>query len=204
MKEYEKLQKICNKLIENGWEIKSTEGNSCVAKKSFAEIEVYFEECMCHGGRISICEIGHNRGWVRIEHEEYDESLGIVDSETELLWEIENELIDTINKFYSHMTWCLCEIGEYEDKKEIKMYFRDEQQVLNRLLRGNKTNEDIYSLKNFVVDYPNEKCHLKITRIYKKAEFSWEQGRVWFELEKTDDNWKTSRKFEAYVSRFNK
>lgn len=211
MNNYDKLQLICKKFIENGWEVLSTERTSCKVKKAFAILNVYFEECTCHGGRISISEEGHTESYYRIEHECYDESKGIVDSETELLWEIENELMEVVNKNFSHLTYKVCFINEYGQKDgkddERVRYVKDAETALNCLISGGRKSYpdgDLYTLTELVVQCPNPVCRYKYKRIYKEVKYSWDRNKTWFEIQYTDNDGKTWRTYEAYVSVFEK
>lgn len=198
---------IANKLIKNEWKINSIEGVCVKAHKNYATIEVSFEMCSCHGGRLTICELNHTNNYHRIEHETYDEDLGIVDPESELLWEIENEMIETINKFYSKMVYEVVKIGEYDVEKESRDYFDDIDKAFNWLLKGLSSqfpNENVFSFSEGVANYPNPTCHLKIKRIFPNEEHSWDKNKYWFEFEDTMNDWKTSRKYKGYLAIFDK
>lgn len=209
MNNKEKLNLIIEKLESDGWEAQTADYHNNLAsfKKGFMTIEVSFEECMCHGGRITICEQGHNNDYYRIEHECYDESLGIVDSETELLWEIENELLPKIKEF-DHYTYKTCIINKYGQKNG-----RDDEQVTY-----SKSLDDAFAIieysflegkdpLTFTEDeftHPNPVCHFRIKRIYKESKFSWDNNKIWFHCEDTMDDWKTKKEYDAYITYFEK
>lgn len=100
--------KICNKLEEEGIDVISFDGCHINARYGEIDIVISFEMCLCHGGRLSISS-PHCNFYYRIEHEEYDETKGIVDEKSELLYEIENEMIPVIkgirNYVYAKESW---------------------------------------------------------------------------------------------------
>ena len=113
----DKQTKIMKKLTENGWTVLSCSfAGRCevVAKKRWEEISITTEECTCHGGRMWI-NGNHSTNHFEISHPEYDESLGIVDSSTELDWIIENEMMEYVNKL-STFVYKLVKINEYGQK----------------------------------------------------------------------------------------
>lgn len=202
----EKLLKIVDKLEAEQWETVSCEFNHNLAffKKGYMTIQISFEECMCHGGRITICEKDHNGSYFRIEHETYDSEKGITDSETELLWEIENELIDVIKQF-DHYTYKSCIINEYGQKNgrddEVIRYHKNLDDAFYRL---SKMNADPLTFTEAIHDYPSPVCHLKVKRISKDSSYSWDKNKIWFALEYTSDDWKTKQCYEGYISFFEK
>lgn len=206
MNNRDKINKIINVLESAGWEV--TECNfqhrSADFRKGYMEIQVSFEECYCHGGRISVAEKGHNNQCFRIEHECYDPEKGIVDGETELLWEIDNELLDVVRQF-DHYTYKACVINQYGQKNGrddvVNTYHKSLDDAFYAI---SATVADPLTFEKGVHDYPNPKCHLRVTRIHKQEEHSWERNRIWFALEYTTDDWETSSKYEAYLSIFDK
>lgn len=198
---------IANKLIENGWVVSGIEGTNVFATKNYATIQVSFEMCSCHGGRLTICEKGHNYKYHRIEHEFYDEDLGITDPESELLWEIENEMMDVVNNFYSKMVYKVVIIGEYTEKEEKTNYFDNIDRAFDFLMCNNSEqfpNENVFSFVEGTVHYPNPVCHVRIKRIYPEEKYSWDKNKYWFEYESTRDDWKTSKTYRGYLSIFDK
>lgn len=114
MNNIEKQNLIIEKLIADNWQIESVEYTGrcpLKAKKKFAEIMITTEECMCHGGRLWIRDLHTNQHY-ELTHDEYDESLGITDSTSELKYIIENEMMDYVNR-YSTFVYKLTKINEY-------------------------------------------------------------------------------------------
>lgn len=205
----DKTMLIVKKMQEAGWGIEKIENCSVNCYKNYAKLCISFEECACHGGRISIAELNHTQSYYRIEHSEYDKKLGIVDSETELLWEIENELMIVVNSF-NKMTFKVETINEYGKDystggdKIAYRYFSSEDDAFNFIIKYKKISENIHSFTETTIDYPNEKYHLTIKKIEKEEKYSWDKNKIWFKCLKTDDNWKTSKEYQIVFSVFNK
>ena len=102
MKNMDFYVKICNKLEEEGIDVVSFDGCHVNAKYGELDIVISFEMCMCHGGRLTISS-KHCSFYYRIEHEKYDESKGIFDPESELIYEIENEMIPIIKSIKTYV-----------------------------------------------------------------------------------------------------
>lgn len=139
----DKQTKIMKKLTENGWEVLSCsfEGRcEVLAQKRWETISITTEECMCHGGRMWI-NGSHSTNHFEISHPEYDESLGIVDSSTELDWIIENEMMEYVNKL-STFVYKLVKINEYGKRNgadnEDTSYFADMKSLCYRITEGEK------------------------------------------------------------------
>lgn len=209
MNNKEKLNFIIKKMESDGWEAQTADycHNLASFKKGFMTIEVSFEECLCHGGRITIAESGHNHNYYKIEHECYDESLGIVDSETELLWEIGNELLSKVNEF-NHYTYKTCIINKYGQKDgrddERVIYSKSLDEAFSKIDAIIPEKIDPLTFDEGEFDYPNPVCHFKIKRIYKESTYSWDSKKIWFHCEWTDDDWKNKREYEAYITYFDK
>lgn len=209
----DKQTKIMKKLIENGWEVLSCsfEGRcEVVAKKRWEEISITTEECVCHGGRMWIND-SHGTNHFEISHPEYDESLGIVDSSTELDWIIENEMMEYVNKL-STFVYKLVKINEYGKKNgadnESITYYADMKSLCYAITDGEKI-DDLFLIDKIKHQYPNENIYCVTKRIFKQEKYSWQKGRIWFEqtrYERKDKNseFKPERTYEMYVDIFNK
>lgn len=106
MTDIETVNRIVNKLTENGWTILSTEytGRRLIkARKNFSMIQITSEECVCHGGRMWITD-EHCDAWTEISHGAYNKDLGITDSDSELKYIIDNEMIPALTDL-SHMIY---------------------------------------------------------------------------------------------------
>ena len=209
----DKQTKIMKKLIENGWEVLSCsfEGRcEVVAEKRWEEISITTEECVCHGGRLWI-NGSHSTNHFEISHPEYDESLGIVDSSTELDWIIENEMMEYVNKL-STFVYKLVKINEYGQKNgaddERVSYYAD-MKSLCYAVTDDKKFDDLFLIDEIKHQYPNENIYCVTKRIFKQEKYSWQKGRIWFErtrYERKNKNgeFKPERTYEMYVDIFNK
>lgn len=102
MKDMKFYNKIVDKLENEDIEVTSFDGHTVNAKYGEIDISISFEMCICHGGRLSISS-PHCSFYYRIEYEAYDKDKGIVDEESELLYEIENEMIPIIKSLKSYV-----------------------------------------------------------------------------------------------------
>lgn len=208
MTDKDKLLKIISVMESDGWDAISCDfwGHSADFKKGYAIVTVSFEECLCHGGRITVSEKNHTNQYYLIQHACYDPEKGITDSETELLWEIDNELLSVVKQF-GHYSYAACIINRYGKKDghdvEDTRYYRSLDEAF-RFITDNMVDADPLTFTECICDYPNPQCHRKITRINSPSDYSWERNKLWFELEYTDNNWKTSRKYRAYLLLFDK
>lgn len=162
MKEYMKFYNlIVDKLEEEGIKVTSFDGNHVKAKyEEIDDISISFEMCLCHGGRLTI-SCPHCRFYYRIEHDKYDEDKGIVDAETELLYEIENEMIPIIKKIKSYVY-----AVEYwrEDRPDEHMYeyFNSNTALAKFVLEDDKV--DLFAIEDvFIHEYPNPDMASKVT-----------------------------------------
>ncbi len=208
----EKIDKIINKLIENGWDINKVEYQGrypIEATKKFANILITMEQCSCHGGRMWITN-NHTNSYRELTHETYDESLGIVDSTTELDYIIENEMIDAIKDFDGFI-YKLTKINEYGSSdgttKESVTYYKD-MKLLARSITE-RQEDDIFKIDKVIIKYPNTKVYSTVERVNKKEKYSWEKNRIWFVQKKYRKDYDNSEfeldsEFEMYVSIFEK
>ena len=214
----EKQQMIMEVLIKEGWTIEKVEytGRCLItARKNFAEIGITTEECLCHGGRIWISD-PHTNQYYEISHETHDESLGITDSDSELRWEIQNELQDYLNR-YSKFVYKLVVINKYGRKNgadvEETSYFASMESVTRRLFDGSEPKEKItdYNMITERVEGYHQNPDIKevIIPISKEERYSWECGRTWFKIQYTKrkdskSEWIVDHEYEAYISVFRK
>lgn len=214
MNNIEKQNLIIEKLIADNWQIESVEYTGrCLlkAKKKFAEIGITTEECMCHGGRLWINDL-HTNQYYELTHDEYDESLGITDSTSELKYIIENEMMDYVNR-YSTFVYKLTRINRFGTnydgtKKEEVEYFSNMESLAYRIT-DEKDIKDIHIIDEIKHQPPNENIYYITKKIEKDAEYSWEKNRIWFEqtrYERKDKNreFEKTDSYEMYVEIFKK
>ena len=209
----DKQTKIMKKLTENGWKIISCsfEGRcEILASKRWETISITTEECLCHGGRMWI-NGQHSGSHFEISHPEYDESLGIVDSSTELDWIIENEMMEYVDKL-STFVYKLVKINEYGknngvDNERIS-YYANMKSLCDAVTNG-KEVDDLFLIDEIKHQYPNPNIYCITKRIYKEEKYSWQKGRIWFEQTRyekkdRDKEFKPTGTYEMYVDIFNK
>lgn len=213
METLEKQSLIIKKLMENNWEIKKvemTERCEIVATNKYSEISIFTEECSCHGGRMWIFS-NHTGNDFEISHAYYDQSLGIIDSSSELKYIIENEMMDYVNKL-SKFVYKLVKINEYGKSngcdRENVIYYAN-MSCLCEAITEEEDIDDIFMIEKVKHQYPNKNIYCVTERIYKEAKYSWEKGRLWFkqtryEREDKDSEFKEKSSFEMYVDIFNK
>ena len=162
MKDKEYTLKIIQKLLENGYSIKNIEGNYItVYDKQNIEFGIGHERCSCHGGRLSISS-DHCSFYKRFENDCYDEKLGITDSDSELQYHIDNNLIPTIELIDKYIYKVVKKRpGYYKNKDEIE-YF-DTPTIIGKRLVGKEI--DIFSISEMTITHPNKNVIDKIENV---------------------------------------
>lgn len=154
---------IINKLLEKDYSIVNIEGNYITAiGKNGIEFNISYEMCVCHGGRLSI-DCKHIDFYKRLESDSYDEELGITDSESELLYYINNKMFEVINSFEKYIYKVVEQKpGYYKDKDEIS-YYDNTKEIARRIC--NEKDKDIFAIEEKILTYPNENTIEKIENI---------------------------------------
>lgn len=193
---------IAKKLNENKIQIISRTETAVLCRKAYIDFEISFEMCTCHGGRLSISENNHLHLHRTIEHNCYDENLGITDPQSELLWSIENEMMEIVDNYFSKFVYKVVETGKYSDGDCNVSYHCSEEDVCEKITGSYKGS--IYTLEEHKHQYLNPVCWFTVKRIYKDSIYSWDSKKVWFEIKSTSDNGKTFKTYELYFEIFNK
>lgn len=172
-------------LEQNNILIKKFEDNSVYAKYGEIDIEIYHERCMCHGGRLSI-QSKHCNFFKRIEHEDYDEER--TDSDTELEYEIKNEMIPIIKTLKTFIYKYREERPYYIDNKhndEIR-YYNSIEDLTYKVLE--EKAQDVFTLNEpFTHQVPNPNIKYIITPIsYENGILKLEKQRWTRESEKAE------------------
>lgn len=157
---------IINKLLEKDYSIVNIKDNYITARgKNGIEFNITYEMCMCHGGRLTInCK--HIEFWKRLESDTYDEDLGITDSESELLYYINNKMFEIIESFETYIyKVVLKRPGYYKDKDEVKYY--NNPKDIGFILVEEK-DKDIFSIEEKTIYCPNENIIYKIENVKMK------------------------------------
>ena len=172
---------IMQELTDRGIKVLGFNDNAVTCKDTCLPVEVYWEMCMCHGGRVWVSQERTNLH-IELSSSEYDEEKGIVDPETELAWRIENELVDTVKSFSSYV-YVVVETGKYQDDKVNYRYFNSSEKASEYLFEqkgydvnvqyGTVTyqppNPDIKTEYKYVDD-DNGKITFEATKYHRKCE----------------------------------
>ena len=163
MKDSEINNLIINKLLEKDYRINNIQGNCITATgKNRISFNISHERCMCHGGRLSISS-EHINFYKRLESDTYDEELGITDSESELLYYINNKMFEVINSFETYIYKVVEQKpGYYKDKDEIR-YYNDTKDIA-RIICDEK-DRDIFAVEEKTITHPNKNIIDKIENI---------------------------------------
>lgn len=95
----------------------------CVTVKDVClPIEISWEMCSCHGGRMWFNQDNTNIH-IELSSGEYDTEKGITDPATELAYYIDNEMVKIIKDF-SKYVYIVDTIGEYTDDKHERRYYK--------------------------------------------------------------------------------
>lgn len=177
MTSIETVNRIIEKLISDGWTIISTEytgRNTVNAVKKYSKVSITTEECLCHGGRMWISD-EHCNTYTEISHGEYDSSLGIVNSDTELKYIIDNEMLPALKELGHTIYKTVCirqnSSGATEEKPTYHTALRYASAALfdhcNSLI-GTAVYEDANVLsigETIMGTYPNSLMGVKFERI---------------------------------------
>lgn len=184
---------IFNELSNHDIKIRKFEGSMFYIQVGCLEVELRYEICSCHGGRIWLYQPGTNIN-IELSSTTYDESKGIVDPYSEIAYRIEYELIEAINSFKKYI-YVVEVVGKYHRDDSIsRYYFKSPQQASDFVLRNstidlmtidenpvtvrfpNKNIKEEYVLEKF----ENNTVFLKVSRYDRKDENSeWNLDSTW-------------------------
>lgn len=160
MQEMKFYNKIVDKLESEDIEVTSFDGFHVNAKYGEIEISISFEMCLCHGGRLTITS-PHCKFYYRIEHDKYDDTKGIIDAETELEYEIENEMIPIIKGIKSYVY--AVEYWRDDNPNNHQYEYFNSIEKLSRFILE-EDNMDIFAMDGVYIHYcPNPDYAYKIT-----------------------------------------
>lgn len=182
MRDMDFYVKIHNKLEQEGIEVEKFDGCRIYAKYGEIPIEVNYELCVCHGGRLSISS-SHCCFNYRIEHDSYEET-GSDSPESELEYEIENEMIPVIKKLKSYV-YCMEIWREDKPNAHSYEYYNSVESLSKSILE--EDGHDIFTMEGtYTHYYPNPKMASLIT--FEK----FEEGKLYIlrqDLKKVDEKW---------------
>lgn len=113
---------IVIKAEEAGFDIVEATSNKVVVKAGCLPVEITWEMCSCHGGRMWLLQNNTNIH-IELSAPDWDEENGIVDPETELEFYIDNKMVDTINSFKRYV-YVVDIIGRFGNDETSTRYFK--------------------------------------------------------------------------------
>ena len=153
---------IVIKSEEAGFNVLEATSHKVVVKSGCLPVEIAWEMCSCHGGRMWLSQENTNIH-VELSSDEYDEENGIVDPETELSFYIDNKMIDTVNSFEKYV-YVVDVIGQYEKDKVKTSYFKTMNDASKFVFHedGHDLNSEYSEITH---QYPNPDMQERITYI---------------------------------------
>lgn len=162
VKENKTMLAIVIKSEEAGFDVLEATSNKVVVKAGCLPVEITWEMCSCHGGRMWMSQKNTNI-YVELSSNEYDEENGIVDPETELAFYIDNKMVDSINSFEKYV-YVVDVIGEYKKDEVRTSYFKSVEDASYFVFHehGHDLNSEYGEVTH---QYPNPNMQERITYI---------------------------------------
>lgn len=153
---------IVIKAEEAGFDIVEATSNKVVVKAGCLPVEITWEMCSCHGGRMWLSQNNTNIH-IELSSNEYDEENGVVDPETELAFYIDNKMVDVINDFKKYV-YVVDVIGQYKKDKTNTSYFKSVEDASYFVFseHGHDINSEYGEVTH---QYPNPDLQERITYI---------------------------------------
>lgn len=153
---------IVIKSEENGLEVLEATNHKVVVKAGCLPIEIMWEMCSCHGGRMWFSQKNTNIH-IELSALEYDEENGIVDPETELAFYIDNKMVDTVKGFEKYV-YVVDIIGQYKKDETKTSYFKSVEDASYFVFHehGHDLNSEYGEVTH---QYPNPNMQERITYI---------------------------------------
>ena len=189
---------IVMKAEQENFNILEADSSKVIVKANCLPVEITWERCSCHGGRMWFCQKNTNI-YIELSSEEYDEENGIVDPDTELAFYVENKMVDTIKGFEKYV-YVVDVVGEYTDGKTETKYFNSVESASRFVF--DEDGHDLNSEYGEVVhQYPNPNIRKRVTYIGEdKGVLRFKNER----LEMKDGLFKPTREYEIRFSVFRK
>lgn len=168
---------IISKAEQEGLYIIEADSGKVIVKAMCLPVEITWEMCDCHGGRMWFSQTNTNIH-IELSSDEYDEENGIVDPQTELAYYIDNKMIDIIRSFEKYV-YVVEVIGEYKEGEKKVHYFNSIDSASRFVF--DEGGHDINSEYGVVVhQYPNPDIQKRVTYIGE------EKGVLKFKGERID------------------
>ena len=153
---------IVIKAEEAGFDIVEATSNKVVVKAGCLPVEITWEMCSCHGGRMWLSQNNTNIH-IELSAPDWDEENGIVDPETELEFYIDNKMVDTINSFKRYV-YVVDIIGRFGNDETSTRYFKSVEDA-SRFVFGEDGHDLNSEYGEVTHQYPNPDIQERITYI---------------------------------------
>ena len=156
------MSAIVIKSEEAGFDVIEAIYNKVVVKAGCLPVSISWEMCSCHGGRMWLSQ--HNTSIdIELSSPEYDEENGVVDSETELAFYIDNKMIDTIKSFEKYV-YVVDVIGQYKEGEVKTHYFKSVEDASYFVFHehGHDLNSEYGEVTH---QYPNPDMQERVTYV---------------------------------------
>lgn len=168
---------IVAKAEQEGLRVLEATSSRVVVKAMCLPVEITWEMCSCHGGRMWFSQANTNI-YIELSSDEYDEENGIVDPDTELAYYIDNKMIETIKSFEKYV-YVIEVIGEYKEGEKKIHYFNSVENASRFVFE--EGGHDLNSEYGVVVhQYPNPDIQKRVTYVGE------ENGVLKFKCERID------------------
>jgi hypothetical protein len=153
---------IATKVEQEGFYILEATSSKVIVKAMCLPVEITWEMCSCHGGRMWFSQTNTNI-YIELSSDEYDEENGIVDPDTELAYYIDNKMIETIRSFEKYV-YVIEVIGEYKEGEKKIHYFNSVDNASRFVF--DEDGHDLNSEYGVVVhQYPNPDIQKSVTYV---------------------------------------
>lgn len=167
---------VIAKTEQEGMELIGADRGSVTVKAGCLPVEITWEMCSCHGGRMWFTQKKTNIH-VELSSDEYDEEKGIVDPDTELAWYIDNRMAEEVREFEKYV-YVVEEDGKCGSpgRKDTK-YFKSIEDASRYVF--DEPGHDLMSEYGEVVhQYPNPDYRRRVTFVKEEG------GALFFKGEK--------------------
>lgn len=196
---------ILNKCIQAGFELVESDGRHIKVKAGCLPVEITYEMCSCHGGRMWLAQENTNVN-TEISFDEYDSEEGRIDPETELAYIIDNLMINEIKEFEKYV-YVVEVIGEYGDDKIRRNYYKDLETASYHIFE--EKGHDLFSEYDEVIHQcpnPDIRYSIKFDR-EENGTIVFKKKRLCRKRSNTTDNtnpFKAEKEFEVRFHVFRK
>lgn len=172
---------IIEEVDSSGYEILGTDGRNVKVKAGCLPVEISWEMCLCHGGRIWLNQENTNIH-IELSSDEYDTEKGIDSPETELAWRIEHELSDSVRHF-GEFVHVVDTVGNYGNQERKERHYFDNIENAARFI-FEEGGHDLFSTEEVNHAYPNKDVRLLVSYDGDSRESDSKARRIRFKCEK--------------------